>query len=96
MGDRGPSITFSAYLTGGVPDGAPLWREPPAEPWPGEDAGNAPALSGTRAGTSAGTGAQAREGAGSAPDGDAPGVHAAEQRQHGREASGEGASRADG
>ena len=32
MGERRPSITFSAYLTGGVPDGAPLWREPPTEP----------------------------------------------------------------
>ena len=25
------SITFGLYLTGGVPDGVPLWREPPRE-----------------------------------------------------------------
>ena len=36
----GPSITFSAYLTGGVPDGAPLWRDPPASD--GEAGGNGP------------------------------------------------------
>ena len=23
------SITFGLYLTGGVPDGVPLWRDPP-------------------------------------------------------------------
>ena len=27
MADR-ISVTFGAYLTGGVPDGVPLWREP--------------------------------------------------------------------
>ena len=27
MSDRRLSITFSDYLTGGVPDGTPLWRE---------------------------------------------------------------------
>ena len=31
MADR-LSITFGAYLTGGVPDGMPLWREPPVKP----------------------------------------------------------------
>ena len=35
MADR-VSITFGPYLTGGVPDGAPLWREPPAKPSPGD------------------------------------------------------------
>lgn len=32
MAGRGPSITFSAYLTGGVPEGAPLWHEPRKAP----------------------------------------------------------------
>ena len=38
MADR-PTITFSAYLTGGVAAGAPLWRDPsPTEPTGGKPA----------------------------------------------------------
>ena len=52
MGSRGPSITFSAYLTGGVPEGAPLWRDPSVDPGrPASERGFAPAVGAQRDGT---------------------------------------------
>ena len=40
MGRVRPTMTFSAYLTGGVPPGAPLWHEP--VPVPGATGGAGP------------------------------------------------------